>query len=119
MRSTSKTVTCALIAALLGSSPATAATAQIAAPVIQPDNGWTTLALLTPVSAATLGQSAAAAAAQPVPPPPPPGPPPPSDVDTGMPPVPIPVLVVLALWLGTLIYIATRHHHHHAPNSPF
>jgi hypothetical protein len=114
MRSTSKTVTCALIAALVAGSPATAATAGFATPTIQPQNAWTTLALLTPVSAATLGESAAAAAQPDVPPPPPP---PPSNVDAGMPPPPIPVLVVLALWLGTLIYIGTRHHHN-GPNSP-
>lgn len=115
MRSTSKTVTCALVAALLASSPVTAAATQAAVPAIQTQNSWATLALMTPVSVATLGQSAAAAA-QPEPPPPPP--PPPAHVDTGMPPPPIPVLVVLAAWVAALIYIATRNHDHRAPNSP-
>jgi hypothetical protein len=116
MRSTSRTITCALIAAMLASSPAAAATAQSAAPAIQTQNSWATLAMLTPVSAATLGQSAAAAAAQPEGPPPPP--PPPPNVDAGIPPPPIPVLIVLAAWLATIIYIATRNHGRNAPNSP-
>jgi hypothetical protein len=115
MRFTSRLVGGVIAASLLAGSPVTAATVQSPAPAVQPQNGWATLTMLSPVTGATMGQSAAAAAQPEVPPPPPP---PPSNIDTGMPPPPIPVLIVLAAWLATIIYIATKNHGHNAPNSP-
>ena len=116
MRPVPKKVACALIAALLASSPASAATTQFVAPLAQTQSPWVTLTMLTPVSGATLGQSAAAAAAaaaaQPE------GPPPPSGLDAGIPPPPIPVIAIFLATLLVAVYAANKNNNHHAPNSP-
>ena len=113
MRSASKKVACVVIAALLASSPATAATVQSVAPVAQTQSPWLTLSMLTPVSGVTLAQSAAAAAQPDAPPPPPP-----PTYDGGIPTPPIPVIIVFLSALALAIYIATKKNNNNGPNSP-
>jgi hypothetical protein len=116
MRRASKMVSGILVAALLASSPAMAAstTAQAPAATAQVQSPWITLSMLTPVGAGALGGSAAVAA-QPEGPPPPP----PPQGGPGFPPIP-----VIGIWILTLavaIWILTKNDnngHFNFPNSP-
>lgn len=99
---------------LMVSSTAAVASAPATTFQASGSNGWLTLSMLTPSSAATLDGSMGVAAAQPETPPPPP---PPPAFAGGTPPIPV-IMIWLAV-LGLDIYLLFKNHHKHRfPNSP-
>ena len=115
-----KVIAAAVVAALISSSAATAATpAPVATPAPAAQSSWMALSMLTPAGAMGLGGAAAIQDASNNPPPPPP---PEGYVGGGGFP-PLPVIAILLADVALAIYIATKHHNGRiviptTPNSP-
>ena len=117
MRSITKTLASAAVAAALIVSPTAAASASMSAPLAgQPQNSWVTLSQMTPAGAVALAGSGAvpnaatmAAAAQTS-----------DDYQARRAnPLPLPVLAVLLAVLGAAIYIAFIEKHRGRVSFPF